>query len=277
MPLTITDDFRLGWQQRTIAAIQHLLEPEPHVLALLLVGSARTTPTDQWSDLDLLLIVEDAVFDRFFPSFTWLMPSEAVFAYEQYSDVQRGTTRLVLHDGRRLDLVIAARSCFLNHTDWPLWQGVQSLILRDTAIADHLATPFLPPSVAVPTDEAVRDGVAQFWFRTHMALVTCDRGDLLIAMHLWCSLAQDVCELAMQLRDRATGTTIHRTGREWNSLIRSIVPPTYPLSHHSLRPAILQIGQQFDELAVQLFSNYERHAATMQAYVQQAERWGAHQ
>jgi Streptomycin adenylyltransferase len=243
-----------------------------HILALLVVGSARTTPTDHWSDLDLVLVVDDVAFEQFFPTFTWLIPAAAVFAYEQYPEVQRGTTRLILRDGRRLDLVIATRSCFLNRTDWPLWEGVQSLILRDTAIADHLATPFLPPSVAVPTDKAVRDGIAQFWFRARMALATCDRGDLLIAMHLWCSLAQDVCELAMQLRDHATGTTIHRTGGEWNSLIQSIVPPTYPLSHHGVRTAILQVGQQFDDLAIQLWPSYASHAETMRAYVAQAER-----
>jgi hypothetical protein len=277
MPLTITDDFRPGWQQRMITEIQHQLESDPHILALLVVGSARTTPTDQWSDLDLLLVVDDTVFERFFPAFTWLGPTAAVFAYEQYPGLQHGTTRLILSDGRHLDLVIAARSCFLQHSDWPLWQGVEPLILRDPAIEQHLATSFLPPAVIVPTAEAFQNSVGQFWFRAHMALVKCERGDLLIAMHLWCSLAQEVCELAMQLRDRATGTTIHHIGGEWNILIEAITLPTYPISQHGLRTAILQIGQQFDGLAAQLLPGYERRAGVMQAYVAEAEQWQANQ
>jgi len=53
-----------GWQAETITALTRLLENEPTVRALILFGSAASGGCDAWSDIDLLLVVEEPDFSR---------------------------------------------------------------------------------------------------------------------------------------------------------------------------------------------------------------------
>jgi len=61
-----------GWQAEMITALTRLLEDDPSVRALVLFGSAAKRLCDVWSDIDLLLVVDEQVQERFFPTLDWL-------------------------------------------------------------------------------------------------------------------------------------------------------------------------------------------------------------
>jgi len=61
-----------GWQTEAIAALTDVLKDEPNVRALVLFGSAALSVCDVWSDIDLLLVVEEQALKRFFPTLDWL-------------------------------------------------------------------------------------------------------------------------------------------------------------------------------------------------------------
>ena len=206
-----------SWQDDAVRELVALLRPDEGVLALALSGScARAGPgRDVWSDVDALVVLEDAAVGRFFPSVEWLRPFGELFAYEQSSSGLTHTTRVCFGDFRRLDLVLMTEAALARVDSWGMvsfWEGTRTLFSRSAAVDEILARKFERPRPPLVTREQFLALVNQFRFKAAQAVVKVARGDLLIALHLALDLARDCCVLGMLLRDRAEGTAHHRGG-----------------------------------------------------------------
>jgi hypothetical protein len=155
-------------------------------------GSSVAGETDAWSDLDVRIIVTPDAFGRMFPGTAWLAPVGTIWALNQWRDSGSATTRLVFGDGRRLDL-------------------------RFESSGGHL-----PPGTMPEADSPLAGLEAEFRFVAVQAVVKLARNDLLIGAHLTLELERMTLVVAMLLRDRDLGTTVHRHGGLHNAVVGRI-------------------------------------------------------
>lgn len=88
-----------------------VLGDAPGVRALIVAGSgADGGLVDQWSDLDLVVLVEDGARSRYFPDLGWLAPLGRVYAVNTSRGEDRCTIRVCFSDLRRIDFVFVAES-----------------------------------------------------------------------------------------------------------------------------------------------------------------------
>ncbi len=129
--------------------LRQMLEADAAVVAIAVLGSVARAQADSWSDLDLLIVVEDDAFARFFPTLDWLDPCGARFAHEQFAAPFASVTRVCFADLRRLDCVITTVGAVTRLPSWdqaPYWAGARLLFARSDAVARHLAAPSSPAS-----------------------------------------------------------------------------------------------------------------------------------
>ncbi len=174
-----------------------------NVAQLWILGSARHPELlDRWSDLDVGLVLTGSV------QLSSLLPGgSSVWSLDRQFSSTRSTCRIVLADGRRLDLVVAGSGEFdlaggrCAYSDGPAYATTTGVLVTDE-----------PPDATV---NEVRFIAAQ-------ALVKFGRGDHLIGSHLSLELAQFCLVEAMHLRDRDEGTTSHRFGTDRDDLASDI-------------------------------------------------------
>ena len=142
-----------------------------------MVGSAAdpAVSTDGWSDLDVMITLMGATQVDLLAGFD-------VWAVSDVRSDENQVLRIILRDGRRLDMVVDG--------------GVVAV----------------PPSAC---DNDIR-------FVAAVAAMKLGRGDHLIGLHLTLDLMRSCLVLAMQLRDRDAGTTVHRFGSERDALVEEI-------------------------------------------------------
>jgi hypothetical protein len=147
---------------------QELSARLPASARLHIIGSASTPALlDGWSDLDVRLSLAEPV------NTVDLLGGTKVWALDDATTSEAQVQRLVLMDGRRLDMVVAG-SGRVN-----------------------------PP--AMERDNQVR-------FLAALAAVKLGRGDQLIGLHLVLELLRSCLVQAMLLRDQDSGTNLHRFG-----------------------------------------------------------------
>lgn len=137
-------------------------------------GSALAPETlDGWSDLDLHLRLAGDL------DLAALVDPAAIWAHDLAASADEQVVRLVLRDGRRLDLQVRG-----------------------------------PGRLGVPVPE--EPGRSRFL--AALVAVKTGRGDRLIATHLLLELLRTALVLQMVRRDRDTGTTVHRRGTAHDAL-----------------------------------------------------------
>jgi hypothetical protein len=132
---------------------------------------------DGWSDLDLHLDLDDTL------EIAAIINPSLIWAFDNMPDNGAQVLRLVLVDGRRLDLTVGGTG--------------------------HITSP------AVADDNAVR-------FVAALAAAKLGRGDQLIGLHLTFELLRSCLEQAMLLRDQDVGTNIHRHGTQRDGLAAAV-------------------------------------------------------
>jgi hypothetical protein len=162
-----------GWQAITLARLSAALvgigTVEPYG------SSVRPDLLDGWSDLDVAIALNRPI------EFGDLEPGLGqVWAWQNSPAVEGQTLRLVLIDGRRID--IKAR-------------------ITDAEIGSPITLPRAAPDNPVRFDAA-------------LAATRFGRGDRLIGLHLTLGVLRECLVVAMLLRDRAEGTDRHRTGSQ---------------------------------------------------------------
>jgi len=190
------------WQQELAEELRSRLSPQAEVAV---AGSAREPATlDGWSDLDLHLRLAVDV------GLAGLVDPAEVWASDVAETVQEQVVRLVLRDGRRLDLQVRGAGR-----------------VRVDAPDEQARARFLAALVAVKTG----------------------RGDRLIATHLLLELARTVLVDGMRLRDRDAGTTVHRTGTARDDLAEEVArTAALPLAE-ALRATCVLLDRGWAELA----------------------------
>jgi hypothetical protein len=134
----------------------------------------------------------------------------------------------------------------------------------DRAVAEVYAR--VPPRPISTEQFAAK--VDAFWFVAQLAAHKAVRGDLLMASHLSLQLRRDCMELAMQLRDRATGVHHHRHGGEDDAAILSRLSPEAAfVSAPAVLDTVERAGALFDDLAAEWDLAYQRRMHMLQPLV----------
>ncbi len=209
------------WQSACLLDLERLLKPREEVLAIIQYGStARLTGPDQWSDIDLLIVVQSGTISSFVPDLTWARELGRLFAYETYVYDSRSVARLCFEDFRRLDAVFTGPDRLADIGGWGksyLSGPIGVRFCKDTNLLQYLSPTRRPEPPGLSPDE-FDTMVNRFWFGLMVAGTKVVRNDLVIGLHLALEAAQTCLVLEMMLRDRRTGTNFHREGGGSNSL-----------------------------------------------------------
>lgn len=229
----------MAWQLDLLRWLERQSASQAQVAELWVLGSAREPESlDEWSDLDLGLVLTAPV------SLGTLIGSEqTIWAMDRSHNERRSTLRIVLTDGRRLDLVVA---------DHDEFDSAGGLCLRSTTGPSHRTEESL--IVAQPTTDAEANEAR---FIAAQALVKHGRGDLLIAAHLCLELAQLCLVQAMLLRDRDEGATSHRVGTARDELAQRIMSALEADIDRSGAAVITRLATAFDQLHGELDPSYQ--------------------
>ena len=258
-----------AWQMQIREEFQKVLIADQNIVALALFGSAISSQkVDATSDLDFLIIVRDEQFSHYFPKVEWLKPLGELFAFQPFEDDFHGTLRVCFFDFRRLDILVTTPSRLEQLASWnnnPFWAGVRIIFSRSEKVTQCLAQTWQLPTPMYPSQADFDGMVNAFWFKAMLAGYKVLRDDRLIASHLALDLVRDCCVLGMILRDRATGTNIHREGGEGNHLIDAWDPPLTSYSARDILNGIERSSIRFDQLASQWSEAYhERHSPLLE-------------
>lgn len=265
------------WQDTAIQNLVALLQPDEDVRAVALSGSCSLSPTerDVWSDVDLLIVVNEHALRRYFPALDWLQEFGEIYAYEQNNNPLTSTTRVCFSDFRRLDIVLTTESALEQIDSWSFvsfWNGAHSLFSRSTLVDAILARSFEPPKPSPLSAAAFRAMANRFWFKAALAVTKVVRDDLLIALHLALDLVRDCCVLAMLLRDRAAGTNYHRHGGIGNDFVAELQPANGSYEAVGILDIIEQSGIKFDSFAAQWAGEYLENRQPLLAAINRARQ-----
>lgn len=236
--------------------LEALLAQHDDVQALVLFGSQAANVHDEWSDVDVLAVMQ---------TLNWATAERVGHALSQ---VRRVFSKH-LHDHE--DGHFTLRWCYTT------FERVD-LVLWDIEVLDGGPIPITPPyrvlfNDTVLEEEALLEPVAppipdvelyQDLLKSHTqtlrdnaitALVKVVRGDLLIALHLALDNLRIVLVLHMQLRDIQTGTTVHRTGGRSTELVLNM--PAFPNSAEGIIDRLHYAAKHFDRLAREIDPTYK--------------------
>lgn len=251
------------WQPSLIAAVEQLFIDNEAIRALVLVGSTAAGSADEASDVDFVCLVADAAVDQFFPTTAWLAPLGQCFAFEQSTAPARRVIRVCFSDFRRADFIFIPESALPSIHEW-LYPKSQTRVLFshdqgfDQLLAAAPETIDTAPHVSGQQFEAFGN---QFWYKAVSAVHKIRRNDLLIGLHLALDLVRDCLVLAMMLRDKAGGTTVHRVGGPFNEMIQGIgLDDALRLTPGGIMRLILQATTAYDRLASHWSEDYQQRS-----------------
>jgi predicted nucleotidyltransferase len=250
------------WQESMLEDLVSYLSPNEDISGLLLCGSLSQPGAhpDEWSDIDILVVVKNEALEKFFPIVDWLAGFGKLYTYSQSTDGLTCTTRACFENFHRIDFVITTEAN-LDHVDqWssvPFASAVRVLFSRSTLI-DEIARRDYPTKEFMPATQAqFLELVRNFRFKSMLAVYKVVRQDLLIALHLAQDLVRDCCVLAMMLRDRATGTNIHKHGGMWNQYITQWEVTQGPFNSLGILNSIQSSNEIFERLALEWSPEYQ--------------------
>src|SRR5262245_60773367 len=128
--MTVVTD---GWQEDAISDLRRVLEPDPGVTALAVFGTAAQPGQDVWSDIDLLLVVEEVAKERFHPGLDWLRPLGDLYVWDQSFSPWSSVIRACFTDFRRIDFVITTEAALEQVDQWPVvpfWNSARPVFCR---------------------------------------------------------------------------------------------------------------------------------------------------
>lgn len=264
-----------GWQAATLQDLTRLLSSDPAVRALALFGSGLQPEPDLWSDLDLLIVMEESAKERFYPDTGWLSPVGELYTWDQSANPFVSVTRACFRDFRRLDLLITTEAALEQLDQWPsvaFWHGTRVLFSRSPRAEALLARELTAPLPGLMTNAQFQAMVNGFWFKGMLAVTKVTRNDLLIALHLALEMEQECCVLGMLLRDRAEGTAHHRHGGMGNEMVRRLPTAGLPYTAAGILDRIERASAAFDELAARWSATYTAQREPLCAWIELARR-----
>jgi hypothetical protein len=267
----------VGGGQSLLPGLRSLLEDDPDVVALgvfgSVIGSGGSARQDDWSDLDAVVALREGALPRFFPGTAWLAPLGPPFAREQSAGEHTSTLRLCFADFRRLDLVLTTDRALAVVQRWPrvpFWGGCRVLFSRDEQVRLSLQGRYAPPPPGALSAEAFDTMQEGFWFKATQAVVKVVRGDRLIALHLALDLLSEVCVLEMLLRDRVTGTSVHRQGGRGNDFVSRLQGLPAGCEGPAILDLVAECATLFDHLGSEWSAAYAPRGARLVGWIERA-------
>jgi aminoglycoside 6-adenylyltransferase len=171
-----------------LAAFVKWTEEQRDVHALLLLGSrARTdTPADEWSDVDLALVVDEP--DRYLGDERWVEAfGRPLLTFVEPTAVGRAFERRVLYeDGLDVDVAVFTPEWLRLAAEDPeaagvIKRGVRVLVDR-IGLADLVSqVESNEPERGLPTERELGDLASDFWYHALWAAKKLARGEVLMA------------------------------------------------------------------------------------------------
>jgi hypothetical protein len=261
---------RSGWQEITLQDLTRWLQPNEAVRALVLFGTTAERQQDVWSDVDVLLVVDEAAMGRFYPATDWLLPLGELYTWNQSADPFTSVTRVCFNDFRRIDFVITTEAALEQVDEWPrvpFWKGIRTLISRSPRVDELLARTFDCARPRLLSPDQFQAMVNGFWFAGTLAVTKVMRNDLLIALHLALEMMQDCCVLGMLLRDRSEGTDHHRHGGTGNDVVADLEATRYPFTALGILDMLEQTSLAFDRLAARWSDSYQERRQPLLSWI----------
>ncbi len=262
--------------ERMLAQLVSQLEPDQDIAGLVVFGSACPPEAhyDDWSDIDLLVILKNNALEKFFPDITWIESLGRLYTYDQSADDLKCTTRAVFENLERIDFVFMTEEKVKGMDRWAgsTFASGTKIIFSRTAVVDDMfhrtwASPKTAPVPAARFPELVRD----FRFKAMLAVYKVVRGDLLVALHLSQDLVRDCCVLGMMLRDRAMGTSVHRQGGMGNTLVTELEKTQKPFTTVGILESIEESNERFEKLGCEWSSTYLPRGELLTEWIQKAQ------
>lgn len=265
-----------NWQEIMLENLISYFEPNEGVLGLYLFGSLIKPEShpDDWSDIDILVIIKDNRLDRFFPTTEWINSFGKLYTYSQSSDDFKYTTRACFENFNRIDFVFTTEDKLGEIGKWsgiPFYSGTKTIFSRSKVVDEILSQKYPPQEILPVTPEQFAEMVRNFRFKSMLAVYKVVRDDLLIALHLTQDLIRDCSVLGMMLRDRATGTNIHKQGGTGNRLVEQLEVTRKPFTSFGILDSIKESNEIFEKLAGEWSgSAHENHKPVLD-WIEQAK------
>lgn len=238
------------WREKAIENLKNIFDNKPDVLSFSIFGSLSddTIEKDRWSDIDAMLVVDDAALVKYYPNIEWLNSLGTILLVNQSKNEQSCTTKVIFEDFRKIDFVVATKSAIISSKSF--WPKQKIVISNSDSVAKMLET-FTADTFEINEKNYNLDKFSEdFWFKFFVATTKLMRNDLLISLHLCLDLYMQCLVLAMWIRDRQTGTNIHRTGSMGNELIENMNLKIGDLSKPGILDLIGRCGEEFDKLSL---------------------------
>lgn len=245
-----------NWRKKTLDELLLILTDMEGFVSLSIFGSMLNDQTlDIWSDIDALLVVKNKSIKNYFPTTKWLEKINSVFTIQQSSNSQGSTTKIIFDDFRKIDLIITTESKILDSD--PFWSKQNIIHSNSDIISKKLMGINKGKSKFDKKNYQIETLSSEFWFIAYTALTKIIREDLLIGLHLSLDLYKMCLVLAMWMRDKETGTNIHRIGGVNNDLINKLNIKIKNFSKRDLIALIDKCSKEFDAMSLTWDSSYK--------------------
>lgn len=139
------------------------------MLGVVVIGPVARQELDLLSDLDLVVLVHNTAFERFFPTRAWFGSLGALLGYEGHAGQGIGTHRLLLTDGRRIDLIVMSEAALEREGFQAFWRPALPLFSRSALLEQRLQESVTAPAFAPLSDRDFQSLVEAFWYRASVA------------------------------------------------------------------------------------------------------------
>lgn len=266
---------QLDWREEATEKLKTNFQENNDIIALSIFGSTsnKKNKSDFWSDVDGLLVVKDEAYDKYSTNLNWIKFFGEIYAYQYNSDENTKTFRLVFEDFRKLDLIIIKQSAvnsMIQPNASPYWKDINVLFSKSDEIEQKIKNSKKEISEGCFDEQQFKDLVNNFWFIASSALYKTFRNDLLIAQHLSLDLFKDCLLLGMILRDRETGTNIHKTGGIGNDIAKDMNICLENITQFNIINLIDSCGKEFDQLCIRWNKDFLSKYPVLSQYIQKA-------
>lgn len=264
-----------SWQESVLADLVSQLAPNEDILGLLLFGSFSDPEThpDEWSDLDILIVVQAGKIETYFPGIEWIRHFGRLYTYNQSADGFTGTTRVCFENFNRIDFVITTEEKLAEmhqRQSLPFCSGSKVLFSRSKKM-DEIADQGHLQKGMPASQEQFLELVRSVRFKSMLAVYKVVRNDLLIALHLAQDVVRDCCVLAMMLRDRAAGTHIHKQGGVGNQFIAQLEATRQPFTAAGILDSLRASNEIFEKLALEWSGDYQKNRQLLFNWIEKAK------
>ena len=264
------------WHESMLNKLISYFDQNEDVLGLLLFGSLSKAnfQSDFWSDIDILVVVKDNKLGQFFPAVEWMNILGSLYTYNQSSNEFTYTTRICFDNFNRVDFIFATEENLSRVNEWksiPFFSGIKVIFSRSPIIDQIANQQYVQQKTPSVTEAQFLEIVRDFRFKSMLAVYKVVRDDLLIALHLTQDLIRDCCVLGMMLRDRETGTNVHKEGGRWNQLVEDLEITQHPFTSLGILDSIKGSNLVFEKLACEWSSDYREERDLLFDWIEKAE------